>query len=149
MTGLVSDAQRRSLEQRGVPLSIVYYTHLLLPSNNLSYTLNFHFVITPSYHTLPKIQSQILCIVRTHKQSRQSTHQRKVGESPPVAQLNSPTLGDPVVITGPRIAAACARALPARTAHLSGWTHRLRPSALHACPCTQHNSQHTSAQAAR
>ena len=46
------------------------------------------------------------------------------------------TTSGSVVTTSSRIAAACARALPARAAHLSGWIHRLRPTALCACPCT-------------
>ena len=41
-----------------------------------------------------------------------------------------------VVVTSSRIAAASARALPARAAHLSGWTHRLRPTAIRAAPAT-------------
>jgi len=45
--------------------------------------------------------------------------------------------------TSSRIAATSARSLPALAAHLSGWTHRLRPTALRACPCTQHSSQDT------
>jgi hypothetical protein len=42
-----------------------------------------------------------------------------------------------------QITAVSTRALPARAAPLSGWTHRLRPRALHACPCTQkpHSAQ--------
>ena len=52
--------RRRDLEQglggrieRGVSLSIVYYTHPLLRRYNLSYTLNLHFVIK----TLPPLPS--------------------------------------------------------------------------------------------
>ena len=60
MVGPSADAKRRSLEQ-GLggrigarrPLSIVYYTHPLLPRYNLSYTLNLHFVI----ETLPPLPS--------------------------------------------------------------------------------------------
>jgi hypothetical protein len=44
--------------------------------------------------------------------------------------------------TSLRIAAASARALPARAAHLSGWTHWLRRSAP--APAPSNRTQHTS-----
>ena len=63
-----ADALRRSLEQgrggwigarRPIVHRLLSYTHLLLPRNNLSCTLGFHFVITPSHHTLLPTQSRI------------------------------------------------------------------------------------------
>ena len=68
-------------------LSLCNYTLPPLPSEN---------TVTDSLH-----------IARTHKQSRQSPTKER-SENPLLsAQLNSPTFSGPVVITSPRIAAAC------------------------------------------
>jgi hypothetical protein len=64
------------------------------------------------------------------------THQQSSEESPPSLSSGFTTSGS-VVTTSSRIATASARAYPLHSAQLTGWTHRLRPTALCACACTQ------------
>jgi hypothetical protein len=65
-----------------------------------------------------------------------SKKKKKSSEESPPSRSSTFTTSGSVVTTSSRIAAASARALHARAAHLFGWTDRLR-TALHACPCTQ------------
>jgi hypothetical protein len=116
----------------------------LPPSSGSSYILGPHLVITP----LPPLPCSNTLSLILHKQaasmnstfkssaattshSVMPTEQRRI-VSIPQHHFHDQRACCP---TSPQIAAASARALPARASHLSGWIHRLRPTALHACPC--------------
>jgi hypothetical protein len=118
-------------------------THLLLSRNNLSYKSSSYFVITRSHCSLLPIHSRIPRnqLTRSPQAAPPSRQSRENQRIPSCRAAKQPTICRPVVITSPRTAAACARALPARAAHLSSWTHRLRPTALGAAapaPSTVH-----------
>ena len=105
--------------------------------------------ITPSHHTLLPIYSHGFPTIKPSPQTAPSNSSCNHHGAPPVKQRRIPSFPQQqipnqrvCVITSSRIAAASARALPARAAHLSGWTHRLRPAAqapaLHLAQLTVH-----------
>jgi hypothetical protein len=91
-----------------------HYIPLRPPSSGSSYILRSPSVITPLH-----------------------CRQFFANEELPPSRSSIFTTSGSVLTTSSRIAAASARDLPAHAAHLSGWTHRLRPTALRAGPCTQ------------
>ena len=132
----------------GMPYYLSFhYIPLPPPSSGSSFILRSPSLITPSHHTLQPIQSLILrtranptnnqTTSVTNLKSRAAPNLQQSSEELPPSRSRNSTISGSVVATSSRIAAASARALPARAAHLPGWTHRLRPTALRASACTQ------------
>jgi hypothetical protein len=124
-----------------------FFVHTQIPS-----------VITPSQHSLQPIHfvdplqfanepsPQAMPLAHQPQTSATPSPQRNSKESPPSRSSIFTTSGS-VVTTKLRIAAASTRALPARAAHLSGWTHRLRRFARRRsapAPAPSNLTQHTS-----
>jgi hypothetical protein len=138
-------AQRRSLElclggrkERGVVPSIFHF--ILQPpqaQQRPSYILSLLPVITPTLHSVLAIHKSLILRILSERAfdftNAPTTFTALLlpnnQESPPPRSSNF-TTSVSVVTTSSRIAAASAGALPARAAHLLGWTHRLHPPAL-------------------
>ena len=103
-----------------------------------NYTLPHHTLLPTHSHRFPTIKLSPQIVPSTPPNCNHHT-------MPPVKQRRIPSFSQQqltnsgsVVITSSQIAAASPRALPARAAHLSGWTHRLRAAPA---PSTAHSTQ--------
>jgi hypothetical protein len=132
---------------RSVGSSILLLLHLLrLPPQQ---QLVVHTLIKPCNYAIPPLHpaNKVVDSPQTNEFTISASANLKANHdhiSPPIKQRRIISISQQqlsqangsVVTTSSRIAAACARALPARAAHLSGWIHRLPLTALRAFPCT-------------
>ena len=120
-------------------------SQLVIHMHIYSYILSFSPVISPSHLPLLSIQYTLrnqteLTDNVTHAKLQPLITTSEAAEN---HSDHSASQQQPYWITGSWIAAASARALPARAAHLLGWTYRPDPTTLRACVCTQHKTHDT------